>query len=463
MPQLTELYSIKKKISLSYFLNRGHDRTIKAKKNILASVLVKCISVVTSFVLVPLTIHYLNPVNYGIWLTLYSVISWFGLLDIGLGNGLRNKFAEALANNDKKSAKIYLSTAYAMLYIIMASACVLFLLANQFLDWPHILNVDASKIVELRKVMAILFGFFCLQLVVKLISSVLLADQRTAIAGAINTVASVISLAVVYILTKTTSESLLYLAFSIGLINVLVPVAVSIWFFRTHYKEYTPSFKHINFKYAKSLMNIGFMFFLFQSTALIVVATDNIIISRLMGAESVTPYNIALKYLSPITVGFTLISAPLWSAYTEAHTLNDMDWIKRITKKMMKIWIIVFLGTIPFVAISGYAYNLWVGREVVAPSLQLTICAAIYVLISSWNQIFGNFINGVSKMKVGFYLAIITAIINIPLCIFFSKYLNWGLSGIIIASSVSLIPDLIILPIQYYKIVNNKAKGIWNK
>jgi len=52
-----------------------------------------------------------------------------------------------------------------------------------------------------------------------------------------------------------------------------------------------------------------------------------------MGAESVTPYNIALKYLSPITVGFSLISAPLWSAYTEAHALNDMDWIKRITKK----------------------------------------------------------------------------------------------------------------------------------
>ncbi|MBI3518188.1 MAG: MATE family efflux transporter [Bacteroidetes bacterium] len=463
MSQLTELHSSKKKISLSYFLNRGHARTIKAKKNILASVLVKCISVVTSFVLVPLTIHYLNPVNYGIWLTLYSVISWFGLLDIGLGNGLRNKFAEALANNDTKSARIYLSTAYAMLSIIMGSACILFLLANQFLDWPTILNVDASKVFELRKVMAILFGFFCLQLVVKLISSVLLADQRTAIAGSINTVASVISLVVVYILTKTTSESLLYLAFSIGLINVIVPVVVSIWFFRTHYKNYAPSLKHVNFKYAKSLMNIGFMFFLFQSTALIVVATDNVIISQLMGAESVTPYNIALKYLSPITIGFTLISAPLWSAYTEAFTLNDMSWIKRITNKMVKIWLLVFLLTIPVVLLSGFAYKLWVGREVVVPSLQLTIWMAVYVLISSWNQIFGNFINGVSKMRLAFYLTIVTAIINIPLCIFFAGYLKWGLSGIIIASSVSLIPDLIFLPIQYYKITNNKATGIWNK
>lgn len=463
METTSEFHPTTKIKKLLGFINKGHERSVKTKKNIVASFLIKGVSIITSFILVPLTIHYLNPVNYGIWLTLYSVISWFGLLDIGLGNGLRNKFAEALANNDTQSAKIYVSTAYAMLSIIMGSACVLFLLINQYLDWPHILNVDSGKIFELRKVMAVLFGFFCMQLVIKLISSILLADQRTALAGVINTIASVISLLVVFILTKTTSESLLYLATSIGLINIIVPIVVSIWFYRTHYKDYTPSIKYVDFKYAKNLMSVGIMFFLFQSTALIVVATDNIIISRLMGAESVTPYNIALKYLSPITVGFTLISAPLWSAYTEAHTLNDMDWIKRITKKMIKIWVIVFLATIPFVAISGYAYNLWVGREVVVPSLQLTICAAIYVLISSWNQIFGNFINGVSKMKVGFYLAIITAIINIPLCIFFSKYLNWGLSGIIIASSVSLIPDLIILPIQYYKIVNNKAKGIWNK
>ncbi len=463
MPHLNKLSVFKKKINLIYFLNRGHERTVKAKKNIFASILIKGISVITSFVLVPLTIHYLNPVNYGIWLTLYSVISWFGLLDIGLGNGLRNKFAEAIANNDKASAKTYLSTAYAMLSIIMGLACILFLFVNQYLDWTNILNIDPDKIFELRKIMAILFGFFCLQLVVKLIVSVLLADQRSAMAGAINTISSVVSLIVVFVLSKTTSESLLYLAISIGLINIVVPIVVSIWFFKTHYKDYTPSFKHVNFKYAKNLINVGVMFFLFQSTALIVVATDNIIISRLLGAESVTPYNIALKYLTPITIGFSLISAPLWSAYTEAHAQHDMDWIKQITKKMMKIWVFILLCTIPFIAMSGFIYEIWVGKEVSIPSLQLTIWMAVYVLVSSWNQIFGNFINGLSKMRLAFYLTIITAIINIPLCYFFAGYLNWGLSGIIIASSVSLIPDLIFIPIQYYKIVNHKAKGIWNK
>lgn len=456
------LYKIKG-FSWRTFLNSGHTRSIKAKKNIIASIFIKGISVLTSFILVPLTINYLNPMNYGIWLTLYSIISWFGLLDVGLGNGLRNKFAESIASGDKENAKKYLSTSYALLTIIMFSAGLIFLLVNQYINWPQLLNVDPSKVDELRKVMAVIFGFFCLQLIVKLISAVLLADQKTAVSGAINTISSIISLVVVYILTKTTSESLLYLAFAIGIINVAVPLLISIWFFKKQYKEYTPSWKYVDFACTKSLMNIGFMFFLFQSTALIVVATDNILISDIININAVTPYNIALKYLSPITVGFTLISAPLWSAYTEAYTQNDMPWIKRITGKMMKVWLMLFIGTIPIIILSPFAYDIWIGNKAEHPTMELTIWVAVYVLISSWNQVFGNFINGISKMRLAFYLTIITAIINIPLCYFFAGYLNWGLSGIIIASSVSLLPDLIFIPIQYYKITHHQATGIWNK
>ena len=33
-------------------------------------------------------------------LTLSSIIGWFAFFDIGFGNGLRNKFAEAIAKGD---------------------------------------------------------------------------------------------------------------------------------------------------------------------------------------------------------------------------------------------------------------------------------------------------------------------------------------------------------------------------
>ena len=459
MPEL--IYKIKN-FNLKAYFTKGHDRSIKAKKNILASVIIKGISILTSFLLVPLTINYLTPVNYGIWLTLYSIISWFGLLDIGLGNGLRNKFAESIANGDKAMARTYLSTAYVMLALIMGSACVLFLIVNYYIDWSLILNVSPEQAIELGKVAAIVFGSFCLQLIVKLISAVLLADQRTAVTGALNTICSILTLIVVFILTKTATSSLLYLAITIGIINIIVPLVASFWYYRTHYKEYAPAFRYVDLRSAKGLLNVGIMFFLFQSTALIVVATDNIIISRLFGAGEVTPYNIALKYFTPVTLIFTILSAPLWSAYTESYAQKDFDWIRRITAKMLRVWALMFVVVIPMILFSGFAFELWIGSEIKIP-IGLTCWMAVYVLLAAWNQIFGNFINGVGKLRLGFYVSIVVAIVNIPLCILLAKYTDWGVCAIIAASCISVIPDVILMPIQYLKIINNKATGIWNK
>src|SRR5208283_1390777 len=108
----------------------GHVRTIRIKKNILALLVFKGISIVTGFLMFPMTLHYLNPTNYGIWLTLSSIIGWFTFFDIGLGNGLRNKFAEAMARNDVELARIYVSTTYAFLSMIIGTVFIVFLVVN---------------------------------------------------------------------------------------------------------------------------------------------------------------------------------------------------------------------------------------------------------------------------------------------------------------------------------------------
>jgi O-antigen/teichoic acid export membrane protein len=110
----------------------GHERSIQAKKHILGSFLLKGISILISLLLVPLTIDYLNPTKYGIWITLTSVIAWFSFFDIGLGNGLRNKFAIAKAKGDNDLARTYISTTYAIITIISIMLFIVFVFVNQF-------------------------------------------------------------------------------------------------------------------------------------------------------------------------------------------------------------------------------------------------------------------------------------------------------------------------------------------
>jgi len=54
-------------------------------------------------------------------------------------------------------------------------------------------------------------------------------------------------------------------------------------------------------------------------------------------------------------------------------------------------------------------------------------------------------------------------IINIPLSILFGKYLGWGSTGVVLATCFSLGYSVILRPIQYHKLINNTATGIWNK
>jgi O-antigen/teichoic acid export membrane protein len=439
----------------------GHERSVKAKKNIIASLALKGTSILISLLLVPLTIDYLNPTKYGIWITLTSVIAWFSFFDIGLGNGLRNKFATAKAESKEELARTYISTTYAIISIISLVLFVVFFIVNQFLDWGKILNTT-NDIVELEKLVFIVFSVFCLQFIIKLINVVFVADQRPAISSGINTLGNLISLIVVFILVKTTQGSLLYLGASFSIINLVVPLLAGIWFFNTSYKKYSPSLKYIDFSYLKELISLGTRFFIMQGAALAVFMTDNIIITQISGPQDVTPYNIAYKYFGIVTMVFTIITAPMWSAYTEAYVKKDFTWIRQATRKVYKLWGLAFIGLIFMLFVSNYAYQFWIGDSVNIPFL-LSAVMALWVMLSTSIMVFSNFLSGISKIKLSLWHSVFVSIINIPLSIYFARNLGMGSVGVMLATVCCLLPRVVFQPIQYFKIINGTAKGIWNK
>ena len=439
----------------------GHERSVKAKKNIVASFFLKGISIVISLLLVPLTIDYLSPTKYGIWLTLTSVIGWFVFFDIGLGNGMRNKFAEAKAAGNDVLARTYISTTYAIITIIAALLFVVFFAINQFLNWGEILNVS-SGIQEIENLVFIIYTVFCLQFIVKLINVVFIADQKPAISNAINTLGSLVSLLVVYILIKTSQGSLLYLGASFSIINLIIPFIASVWVFNGVYKKYKPSFKSIDFSLSKELLSVGVRFFITQIAAIVVTSTDNIIIAQLFGSEEVVVYNVSYKYFAVMSMVFTIVTSPYWSAFTEAYVKNDIAWIKQTILKISKLWIIALVAIILMLLFSNYFYHLWLGDRVIIP-FQLSAVMAVWVILGTSIMIFGNFLAGVNKIQLSLYHSVFVSIINIPLSIFFAKNLGMGSTGVILASVACIFPRAIFQPIQYWKIINGTAKGIWNK
>lgn len=448
---------------LSFFgnmLNKGHSRTVKARKNILASFVIRGCNIAISLLLVPLTIHYINQSQYGIWLTLSSIISWLSFFDIGFGNGLKNKFAEALATGNHALARIYLSTTYAILAIIMGLVLLLFNVVNPFLNWAVILNAPREMASELSTLALLVFSFFCMQFVLQLITTIITANQQPAKASFFNLLGSIISLVVILILTKTTSGNIVYLGLVLGLAPVLVLIASSLWFYTHEYKKYAPSFKFVHFSYARNLMGLGVKFFFIQIAAIILYETSNLIIAQLYGPAQVTSYNIAYKYFGVIPMVMGIIMTPFWSAFTEAWVKHDVGWIKGTVRKLTRFWLLLTLLSGIMLLLAAWVYRLWVGAEVIVP-FAVSATIAVYVVINGWNSIYSQFLNGVGKVKLQLYIAVAGSLINIPLAIFLGKTL--GIYGVVLSTTIISLASAIVSPLQYKKVVSNQAKGIWNK
>ena len=442
------------------FFTEGHSRTLKAKKNILIALFMKGGSVLISFVLVPLTINYINPVQYGIWLTLSSIILWFSFFDVGLGNGLRNKLAESLAQEDFEKAKIYVSTTYAAVAMIICPFIIIFVIVNQWLDWTVILNTDKNMAQELSTLALVVFSFFGLQFVLQLINTVVTGNQQPSRVTMFTFFHNLLALTIIYLLTQFTDGNLIYLGFAIGSAPVVVLAIASIWMYRSEYKDFRPSIKFIRFESIKDLMGLGIKFFILQVNYMVVFQSGNIIITQLFGPEQVVPYNLAYKYFNLIPMGLGIIMIPFWSAFTEAWVKGDIDWVKSTFKKLQYIWVgLILLSFLMFLFASTF-YYFWVGEEISVP-WQLSFVMMFYVILYAWNNIHTAFLNGVGKVNMQLIFSLAAAILNIPLAIYLGKQL--GIHGVILAPILLGLVNLIWMPIQVSRVMNKTATGIWNK
>jgi O-antigen/teichoic acid export membrane protein len=446
---------------VTYF-TRGAKRTVKLKRNVAISFVLRGVNVLAGFALVPLTINYVNPTRYGIWITLTSIIAWFSFFDIGLGHGLRNKFAEAVALGKHKLAKVYVSTTYAILAIVTGAAMIVFLAVNPFLEWTAILNTTSEMSRELTIVALIVFVFFCIQFVLQLVNVVLTANQEPAKAATFKLIANLISLLTVFVIARTTSGDLVKLAVALGAAPLIALAGASIWFYSGAYSRYAPSYRHVHFRLAPQLMKLGVKFFVIQVSGIVIFSTDNVIITQLFGPTEVTPYSLAFKYFSSVTVIFSIIVSPFWSAITEAYVKADMQWIRRSMTGMLRAAGILSLLAIAMVAFAEPAYRLWVGESIQIPwTLNILMCA--YFCINLFTQPFTFFINGTGKVQLQLIQSVVMALLNVPLALSLAGSTSLGINGIILAVIVASIPGLILSSIQYRKITGNTATGIWNR
>ena len=442
------------------FFTKGHERTLLAKKNIAGAFLFKGASVLTSLLLIPLILDYISPSQFGIWLTISSFLTWFAFFDIGLGNGLKNKLAEAIAARNLTLARIYVSTTYFIITLISLLLLMVFLVLNFFLDWTRLLNAPPNLAQELSTLVLVVFSLFAVQFVLQLINVVTAASQNMVISAFIGFLGNLLSLIVIFILNKTTAGSLLNLALASTIIPLLVLLLCSIQLYKGAYREFAPALKFVKVLYVSGLLGLGMKFFIIQIGLLFLYNTANLIIINVVSPEAVTTFNIAFKYFSVLTMICGIVMAPFWTAFTEANAKDDIPWIRRTVRHLLKFCVLLFFAGLLMLLLANVVYSFWVGPEIQIP-LSLSFMLFAFTVINTYRSVYSFYFNGTGKIMLQLYLIITSGLLNIPLGIFLGKTL--GTTGVVLATTILCALCAVVETIQYQKLINKQATGIWNK
>ena len=134
---------------------------------------------------------------------------------------------------------------------------------------------------------------------------------------------------------------------------------------------------------------------------------------------------------------------------------KDFGWIKRTIKNQLKIYLLIVLATIGLIFLAKPVISIWIGKDFVIDNTLITVMG-LFVLVSTWNNIYAYFLNAANKLDIQIKTSIIAIFVNIPLSIMLVKYLDFGVHGIVIGTILSLSLFAIFGPLKTYKTLKGK-------
>jgi len=438
----------------------GNQRSRTVLMNTIASGAMKGCSLLCSLIMVPLTISYLNPENYGIWMAMTSVLYWFVFMDVGLGNGMRNYLAIYFSQGETSKARSCFTTAMLLLTVIaIAIAAVAIPLIN-LSDLNYVFSAHNVSGKTLAGVLTLAVVLSLMQFVVKNIGIVYMAMQKYAVNDLILFIGNIMTVVIVFVLTRTTEGNLAYVVAAFTAVPVIAYSIAAVVLLRSH-PELRPTAESVDMALGREIVTKGLGFFAIQITScLVIFGSANILISHYCGPEQVTVYNVPFKLFNVLIIGYTILISPMWNAYTDAAVKGDYAWIRRCFHRSLQLWCASVVAGLALLCVSGWFIRMWVGRSVAVP-LAVSACILAYVCAFNLNNCATYLVNGMNKIRIQ-VITSVAATAAFLAAIYVAKG-SYGIVGITLAMAAAYLAMSAVHLYQCHLLINQKAKGIWNK
>jgi O-antigen/teichoic acid export membrane protein len=395
----------------------------------------KGVSMVVSFLSVPLTIRYLGPEQYGAWVTIGSLLTWLALTDFGLGNGLTNAVTTAAGEDRPDLARMHLSNGIFLLTAIAGVTGVIVLAAWPFIDWAALFGIKSEAArAEIGPAMAAALGIFLLQFPLGMAAKVYLAYQEGRIGNYWGAAGNILSLVALLFVTRT-HGGLIWLVIALSGTSLMVNIANNLWVFVLHRPILSPRLRHVDFGAMRSLGQVGGKFFLIQIMALVVFQTDNLVVGHYLGSARVPEYSLTYTLFNYTSLPQAALFSYLWAAYTEAIARKDIAWVSRTFRLNLALGMAFTAVAVLAIAFIARPFIGWWAGPTVVPSSALIAWMAAWSLINAFTNPIACLLASAAHLRTQIIYSAFSTVSNIVLSIYLVQ--RWGVEGVIAATVLS--------------------------
>lgn len=422
-------------------------------KNIIANIVGKFWSIVSSFIFVPLYIKYLGIENYSVISFTLMLVGLLAVMDAGLTATLSREFAKTTDNIYR--VKVFHTLEY-IYFAIVALIVITVALSASFIaqNWMHLGKLNPNYVAQALRVFAVILG---LQFLSNFYIGGFLGLEKQVKANLFQVVWGVSKNALVVLVIFFYSN---LLSFFIWQLTVTI---IYILFIRhkllSEIVEVNYSFFYKE-RFDKTIFNnlrkfIGGMFVIAMVAALN-MQIDKLFISKLLPINELGYYSLAVTLSTSVLYLITPVSVALLPKFT-FYFNNGLDKEANNTFEstfyFVSVIISVFLGIMVF--FGDHLIFIWTGSWEIAHTAQnyLTYsvigCAALAFQVIPYDIAISN-----GNTKINNYIGIVSLFFTIPCYYFGVKY--FGALG---AALTWCISQSMITPLFIFFVIKKHLKN----
>lgn len=419
-------------------------------RNVLFNWFATAANMAVGFFLAPFIVHRLGNVAYGVWVLAISVVTYLGLLDLGMQSSVLRFVSKGHTQGDHAGASETISAA---LWVrLQISALVVVLSVGLAMVFPLLFKIPPAMASDARKAVLLIGATTALTMSVGVFGGVLSALNRYDLQSLISLVQAAIRVIGVVIVLRS-GHGIVAIAIC-ELIAATVSNALLLIVARRLYPDLQVRLNRPRREVLKKIWTYSVYAFLTTIAVQLVYQTDNLVVGAFVSASAVTFYaigNSLCRYAGQVVSAMTLTFVPAASTYEAA---GDHASLRGLYCNGTRATMAVALPILVTLMIRGRSFiRLWMGPEYTHRSGLVLMILASALFFSYANRVASSIAFGIEKHKAMAIWAVGEGVANLTLSMILVRY--YGIYGVAIGTLIpSLAVHLFLWPRFIPKLVN---------